>query len=295
MPTSLPDAAISFPMFGSFSINPPNQFTVFGLTLHFYGAIIAVGFLIAAIYCYRRAPEFGVTGDDLVDMLIFAVPSAIVGARLYYVVFNFSMYSDNLSSVFKIWEGGLAIYGGIIAAVIALYFVCRHKKISAPAMLDLGAHGLLIGQAVGRWANFINREAFGAQTDIFCRMGLTRLGAETLYVHPTFLYESLWNAAGLVLLHIFTKKGKRKYDGQAFILYIGWYGLGRMLIEGLRTDSLYLFGSLRVSQLLAGLSLAAALVLLWWNAKKRVHTPEQLWVNRTVAEPEAEIEPGTDN
>lgn len=283
--TSYRNAAISFPMLGDwFSVNPNPDISIFGFTFHWYGVIIAIGFILAVWYCSRRCREFGITQDDLIDMLIAAVPLAIIGARAYYVIFNYSLYRDNFVDVFKIWEGGLAIYGGVIFAVIGVAVVCRVKKLSFGAMLDVGSFGLLIGQSVGRWANFVNREAFGRTTDIFCRMGFTLEGHSTVYVHPTFLYESLWNLVGFIALHIISKKTRRKYDGQYFLYYLGWYGLGRMMIEGLRTDSLYLFStSIRVSQLLAGVCLLVVLIVLFINRCFRYHDEEKLWVNRRAA------------
>ncbi len=274
-------AAISFPMLGNWSICPPNSFTLFGHTFYWYGVIIACGFLLAVTYCYRRCPSFGINADDLTDVLLFAVPLGIIGARIYYVIFygHYETFVDML----KIWEGGLAIYGGIIAAIITAAVVCRVKKISLPALLDVAAFGLLIGQLVGRWGNFMNREAYGYETDIFCRMGLT-LNGETIYVHPTFLYESLWNLAGFIALHIISKKTTRKFDGQYFLYYLAWYGLGRVWIEGLRTDSLYIGASdVRVSQLLAAVTCVASVALMLILRKSRKATPENLWVNKVAA------------
>ena len=274
---------ISFPMFGAdFAIDPPNYIEVFGFPIYWYGIIIATGFIAAVLYCSRRSGEFGLNSDNVLDMLIIATPMAIVGARLYYVVFNFSLYQDDLMGIFRIRDGGLAIYGGIIFAVIGLFIAARYRKFSPFAMLDLGGLGLLIGQAFGRWGNFMNREAYGAETDIFCRMGLTdKASGLTKYVHPTFLYESLWNVLGLILLHIFSKKFERKFDGQFFLMYLAWYGFGRMFIEGLRTDSLYLFANIRVSQLLAAVSCAAAVTALV-VLLRRPHDPEKLWKNKKV-------------
>jgi phosphatidylglycerol:prolipoprotein diacylglycerol transferase len=274
---------ISFPMFGeNFSLNPPNHFDIFGFSIYWYGVIIASGFLLAVCYCIKRSGEFGLTADNVLDMLIIATPLAIIGARLYYVVFNFSLYSDDLMGIFRIRDGGLAIYGGIIAAVIGLFIASRRSRFSPYAMLDLGAFGLLIGQSVGRWGNFINREAYGAETEIFCRMGLTDpVSGVTSYVHPTFLYESLWNLLGFTLLHIFSRKFERRFDGQLFLMYAAWYGFGRMFIEGLRTDSLYLFANIRVSQLLAAVSCAAALIALR-VLLKRPYNPQYLWKNKKV-------------
>lgn len=274
-------AAISFPMLGNWSICPPNSFEVFGHPIYWYGVIIACGFLLAVTYCFRRSKEFGISADDLIDVLLFAVPIAIVGARAYYVIF-FGNY-DNFLDMLKIWEGGLAIYGGIIAAFLTVLVVCRVKKMSALATLDCASFGFLIGQSIGRWGNFMNREAFGYETNIFCRMGLT-LNGETIYVHPTFLYESLWNAVGFVTLHILSKKTTRKFDGQYLLYYIGWYGLGRAWIEGLRTDSLYIGATnIRVSQLIAAVTFLAAAAALIVILRRGKCTPEKLWVNRAAA------------
>ena len=271
-------ASISFPLLGDWAIDPANSFTVFGHTFYWYGVIIACGFLLAVWYCFGRCGEFGVTQDDLLDCLLFAVPIAIVGARAYYVIF-YGGY-DSFWEMCKIWEGGLAIYGGVIGAVLTVFVVCRVKKISALAVLDLVSFGLLIGQCVGRWGNFMNREAYGAQTEIFCRMGLT-LNGQTIYVHPTFLYESLWNLLGFAGLHILSKKTARRFDGQYFLTYLGWYGLGRAWIEGLRTDSLYIAGtSVRVSQLLAAVTCLLSLALLAVFLRRRKRAPVPLWAER---------------
>ena len=274
-------AAISFPMLGNWTICPPNHFTVFGHNIYWYGVIIACGFLLAVTYCYHRSKDFGISADDLTDVLLFAVPLAIVGARAYYVIF-FGHY-DNFLDIIAVWEGGLAIYGGVIAAVITVFVVCWAKKMSARATLDVTSFGLLIGQSIGRWGNFMNREAFGYETDIFCRMGLT-LNGETVYVHPTFLYESLWNALGFVGLHILSKKTERKFDGQYFLYYLGWYGLGRVWIEGLRTDSLYIGATnIRVSQVVAGACVLVAALIILLVLRSGKCAPEKLWVNKVAA------------
>lgn len=253
------EAVISFPMLGEgFSVNPPSYFTIGSFKIYFYGVIIALGFLLAILYTAKYCKRVGMRMDDIYDLLIFAVPAAVIGARLYYVIFYYSLYAGDFWSIFRIRDGGLAIYGGVIGAVIALFFRCRRKKLSFAGALDVASFGLLIGQSVGRWGNFFNREAFGYETDAFCRMGLTVPGQETVYVHPTFLYESLWNLLGLVVLHFVCKK-HRRYRGQFFLLYLMWYGLGRAVIEGLRTDSLWLIpGVIRVSQLLAAASVVIA-------------------------------------
>lgn len=282
---SMPNATITFPMFGDgFSITAPGSYSIFGLTLYWYGTIIAIGFLLAVIYVTKRSKQFGLTQDNIIDMLICAVPSAVIGARVYYVIFNFSLYKDNLWDIFKIRDGGLAIYGAIIFAVLAVIIYCKVKKMPMGPFFDIGALGLLIGQAAGRWGNFMNREAFGRETTVFCRMGLTDSSGNTIFVHPTFLYESLWNLLGLLLLHLFSKSGKRRYDGQIFAMYVAWYGFGRMLIEGLRTDSLYLFSTgLRVSQVLAALSVIVAVVYLSVNGSLP-HDKSKMLVNIAASE-----------
>lgn len=289
MPTMLRDAAISFPMLGDFSINPSASFEVFGISIYYYGAIFALSFLVAITFCAKQSSRFGFTEDDIYDICIWIMPLSVIGARLYYVAFEWSSYSDNLMDIFKVWEGGLAFYGGVIAGVLTGYIWTRVKKVSAGAMADLVSRALLIGQAIGRWANFMNREAFGAETDIWCRMGLTTASGVTYYVHPTFLYESLWNITGFILLGVFMKKGKRTWDGQLFTLYVLWYGIGRMMIEGLRTDSLYLFDTgIRVSQALAGGSAIVAAFILLYMSKKDKKELYVTTVNNATADKEAD-------
>ena len=280
------DSVISFPALGNLTLNPPSYITVFGRPIYFYGILIALGFLLAILYCSRHAPDFGIKQDDFYDMALWLIPLCIVGARLYFVAFRWSDYADNPASILAVWEGGLAIYGGIIAGVLCVVFVCRRKKIPVSAMLDLTVYGLLIGQILGRWGNFMNREAFGAETTVFCRMGLTDPSGHTIYVHPTFLYESLWNLIGLIFLIVFRNRGKRRYDGQCALLYFFWYGLGRAWIEGLRTDSLYLGSSgIRVSQALSLLLILVMGALLLIQSR-RPHSPEDLYVNRVSNNPD---------
>ena len=241
MPTMMRDATISFPLLGDWSIDPSASFTLFGRTFYWYGVIIAVGFILAMLYCARHCRRCGIEPDTLYDFLIWMIPIAIIGARLYYVIFQLGDYRTH----------------------------------PIDAMADVCAPGLLIGQCIGRWGNFINREAFGRETAAFSRMGLTLPGRETVYVHPTFLYESLCNFAGFLLLHFWFRKLERKFDGELILLHAVWYGIGRALIEGLRTDSLYITGTgIRVSQLLAGVSAAAAAVVLalFYTGKLR-HAP----------------------
>ena len=274
------DSAISFPLLGNFSLNPPSYFTVFGRPIYFYGVLIALGFALAILYCSKHAPDFGIKSDDFIDLMLWLTPLSIVGARLYFVIFRWQDYAADPKQLFAVWEGGLAIYGGIIAGVLVMAAVCRHKRIPFAAMLDLGVYGLLIGQILGRWGNFMNREAFGAETTVFCRMGLTDPAGNTIYVHPTFLYESLWNLIGLLFLIWFSRAGKRRWDGQCAAIYFFWHGLGRTWIEGLRTDSLYLGSTgIRVSQLLS-LVLVLVMGLLLLLQSRKEHPPEALFVNR---------------
>ena len=261
---------ISFPSLG-IDVDPVRAFDIGPLSIHMYGIIIAFGLVLAAVYAMRRAPQFGLTEDHVLDGVLWVTPFAFLCARAYYCAFSWELYADNPISVLYIWQGGIAIYGGVLGAVAGILVFCRVKKISLGATLDLVLLGFLIGQAIGRWGNFFNREAFGAETDTWLRMGLydTITGTVT-YHHPTFLYESVWNALGFVVLHFLSKK--REYDGQIALGYAAWYGLGRFFVEGLRTDSLYLPGTeLRVSQLLAAVSFfAAAAVLVYFMFKPPV-------------------------
>ena len=247
--------------------------------------------LLAVLYASKRSKEFGLKEDDLIDGVLWVAPFAIICARLYYCIFEWDQYASNPISILYIWNGGLAIYGGVLGAVIGLSVFCKVRKIKATAMMDVVSLGLLIGQLVGRWGNFMNREAFGAPTDSFLRMGLynTATGAVEYY-HPTFLYESLWNFVGFLLLHFLSKK--RKYDGQVALGYVAWYGLGRAFIEGLRMDSLY-WGPFRVSQVLAGISCVAAVAVLLWQGF-RPHDPAKMLVNQ-AKEAKSEEAPKTED
>ena len=267
---------ISFPAFG-IEVNPARSFEIFGIDIYFYGVIIVCGLILAAIYGLKRSKEFGLSQDNILDGVLCIVPFAIVCARAYYCIFSWDMFASNPMSIFNIREGGLAIYGGVIGAIIGIIVFCKVKKLSIGAVLDLTMLGFLIGQSIGRWGNFINREAFGAETTNFLRMGLFNETTQTwTYYHPTFLYESIWNAIGFVILHFFSKK--RRYDGQVALGYAVWYGLGRMWIEGLRMDSLY-WGPFRVSQILAGASFIIATVVLIVLARKK-HNTTDLFVNK---------------
>lgn len=274
---------LSFPGLGlEFELNRV-AFTLFGFEVYWYGVIIAVGFILAVLYGCRKAGPFGVDQDKVLDMLFVAVPAAIIGTRAYYVIFNADMYRVggklDWSQIVDIRDGGLAIYGGIIGGVVAALIYCYFRKQNFWSYADCGAYGFLIGQLVGRWGNFMNIEAYGGVTNAPWRMCSPKIAAELFYqkqidsavyeqilngtlgVHPTFFYESLWNLIGFALLVLLARK-PRKFNGQMFLLYVMWYGAGRTVIEGLRTDSLYLFNTgLRTSQLVGILSAIAALIL----------------------------------
>ena len=262
---------ISFPGLG-IEIDPARSLEIFGFSFRLYGLLIGIGLLLAILYGYKRCKQFGHDFNDIIDGVLFIVPMAIVGTRLYYCAFNWERYAANPISILYIWEGGLAIYGGVIAAALGILIYCKWKKVTVGSAVDLTALGFMIGQSIGRWGNFFNREAFGSETESFLRMGLyNQLTGITTYHHPTFLYESLWNAVGFVVLHFFSKH--RKYDGQIALCYVAWYGLGRTFIEGLRTDSLY-WGPFRVSQVLALVSCVTAVSVLLWQVFRK-HDPEK--------------------
>ena len=277
-------STISFPFLG-LEVNPPRTLDLGPLTIHYYGLIIAIGLVLGISYACRRSKEFGLKEDDILDGAIWVTPFAICCARIYYCAFSWEEYAANPISVLYIWNGGIAIYGGVLGAILGMAVTCRIKKVKLAAVLDIIMLAFLIGQSIGRWGNFMNREAFGAATDSFFKMGLfnTRTNAVEYY-HPTFLYESVWNLCGFVLLHFLSKK--RKYDGQIALCYAAWYGLGRCMIEGLRVDSLW-WGPFRVSQLLAGISCITAVAILIWQHGKP-HDPAKLFVNQVAAK-EAEV------
>jgi len=292
IPASSP---ISFPGLG-LELNPsqlvfPNSSLPLISNIHWYGLIIGLGFLLAVIYGDRRAKQFGLTEDHIFSMLLCAVPAAIVGARLYYCLTyrdpsGVNPYLEDPVSILYIWQGGLAIYGGVIAAVTAAFLYSRAAKVPFGAIADIGGLGLLIGQSAGRWGNFFNREAFGGVTDTFLRMGLYDYSGNLQYYHPTFLYESCWNILGFVLLHFYSKR--RKFDGEVFCLYAAWYGLGRFFIEGLRTDSLYIPGTgIRISQVVALASFLAAMGIVAYMRFVKKADGSKLYVNRVSEAAEA--------
>ncbi|MBQ7321017.1 MAG: prolipoprotein diacylglyceryl transferase [Clostridia bacterium] len=261
---------VSFPGLGieEFHLNKI-AFTLFGrFEVRWYGLIITLGIILAVLYCAYRSSEVGITKDDLLDMALYTVIFGVLGARLYYVLMTIGVYEyKSIIDVIAIWEGGLAIYGGVIGGCLAIYVFCRIKKISWLRAFDMAAPAVMIGQFMGRWGNFFNGEAYGYEVPeesflYFMRMGLIPNINSSLkmdYFHPTFLYESLWNFIGFLLINALFRK--RKFDGQVALMYFTWYGFGRMWIEGLRTDSLYL-GVFRVSQVVGFICFALGGILL---------------------------------
>jgi len=272
---------ISFPGFGigEFSVESV-AFEIFGITIAWYALLITFGMVMCVAYVIYMSKKIGITSEDVIDYAIFVIPIGIIGARLYYVLTELENYHSFID-VINIRNGGLAIYGGIIAGGITVLAVSYFKKINFLAFADCVSPGVLLAQGIGRWGNFMNGEAFGGQTDIFCRMGLqngltyTTFGtSEMVYVHPTFLYESLWNLLGVLLVNLYAKFFRKKYDGELFLMIFGWYGLGRMFIEGLRTDSLYIPGTeLRISQVLAAVIFVICAAILTYLAIRRPKKP----------------------
>jgi len=265
-------SVISFPGLGigEFSVNSV-AFTIFGMDIAWYAIIITCGMIAAVVYATLMANKIGITTEDVLDYAIWTIPIGIIGARLYYVLCELDNY-HTLLDVINIREGGLAIYGGIIGGALAVLGVSYYKKINFLAFADCVMPGVILAQAIGRWGNFMNGEAFGGVTDIFCRMGLKNVltGGTMMYVHPTFFYESFWNIVGFVLVNLYIKYIHKKYDGQIFIMLCGWYGFGRMFIELLRTDSLYLGNTgIRISSLLGGIIFAVCLgFIIYFEIKK---------------------------
>jgi len=254
---------ISFPGLGigEFSVKEI-AFSMFGRDIAWYGIIITIGIFLASTYVLNRAKYEAVSQDDIIDFALVVIPIAVIGARAYYVLASLDEY-ESFREMIAIWEGGLAIYGAIIGGAISALAVCLFKKIKILKMYDMLCPGVMIGQMIGRWGNFMNAEAYGEATDIFIRMGIRNAyNPSTIYVHPTFLYESLWNLVGFLLLNAYYKK--KKYHGEIFFMYISWYGFGRALIEGLRTDSLY-SGSFRISQVIGIVSFVVGVTFLIIN------------------------------
>ncbi len=235
-------------------------FSIGKFDIYWYAILITLGLVLAVAFALWQAKKFDVTADNIIDVLLFGLPAAIVCARAYYVLFRLDAY-DTFAEMVNIRDGGLAIYGGVIGAFVTGFIYCKIKKVNMLALFDLAALGFLIGQTVGRWGNFINGEAFGGVTDLPWGMTINGYGP----FHPTFFYESLWNCIGFVLLFLFAKKWM-KHHGETFFLYFAWYGFGRFFIEGLRTDSLYL-GPIRISQLLGAIFFIVGVVFFILSRK----------------------------
>ena len=255
---------VSFPGLGidEFAVDPV-AFTLAGREVRWYGIIISIGILAAFMYVwYRTAHQKKMVTDDLLDCALVIVPTAVICARLYYVLFDRGGSYDSFIDVIALWDGGLAIYGAIIGGAIATFIVFKIKKIRFFKLCDAVGPAVMLGQLIGRWGNFTNGEAFGAETTSAFRMGLSHVSGQVqTYVHPTFLYESLWNLLGFVLINIFWKK--KRFDGQWLLAYIAWYGLGRGFIETLRQDSLYVGNTdIRVSSLLGFILFFAGTALI---------------------------------
>ena len=277
---------ISFPNLGIYLKNVGKSIDLFGIEIAYYGIIIGTAILLGFWIAAREAKRTGQNPENYLDMGIIGVIAGIVGARLYYVIFSWDMYKDNLLDIFNLREGGLAIYGGVIAAVISVLVLAKVKHLSAPQIFDTIAMALLNGQMLGRWGNFFNREAFGGYTDSLFAMRLPldavrssdvteqmrrhieRIdGVSYIQVHPTFLYESLWCMVLLIILFAYRKH--KKYEGELFLMYLFGYGLGRFWIEGLRTDQLLLPGvGIAVSQLLAGAIVVGTVAAMLYLRKK---------------------------
>ena len=297
------DSPIRFPgLFGDWEFTlSSTAFHIGGKAIYWYGILIALGVVLALWFCMTQKEKYGISEDDLLDAVLWGVPLSVVGARVYYVIFYLDIFkkadgSFDWGSAVAIWDGGLAIYGAVIAAFLVGLVLSRRKGFKLGAMTDLIVMGFLIGQAVGRWGNFMNREAFGAETTLPWRMELVTKTGELVDVHPTFLYESLWNVAGLLLIALVVSR-VRRFDGQNTWCYFLWYGLGRFWIEGLRTDSLYLFdwtiggAPIRVSQALSLVMVLVSAFMLVYHLKLRPHKPEELYVNLVAARRAAQESP----
>ncbi len=281
---------LEFPnLFNGTAITYYRGFELFGLSIYWYGVLITLGVILAYTYAHFRTKDFGLDKERMFDVVFAALIGGFLGARIYYCVFTTldptSGQSYNFITMFTtIRDGGLAIYGGIIGAFIVGLIMCKIRKVNIRAMFDIASLGFLIGQCIGRWGNFVNQEAFGAVAPEDYLFGMTGTIISThveagAVVHPCFLYESLWCLLGFILLHIYSKK-LRSYDGEVFLLYIGWYGLGRAFIEGLRTDSLMIGSTdIRVSQVVAAVTFAVAVVLfiVFKILTEKKNIP--LWVN----------------
>ena len=287
---------IAFPNLGIYLKDVPKSFSIFGFEIAFYGVIIGLGLLAGILMAVHRAKVTGQDPEVYWDFAIYAVIFSVIGARIYYVIFAWDYYKDNLLSIFNTRNGGMAIYGAVIAAFITLFVYCKIKKQKPLLIGDTAMPGLLLGQIIGRWGNFMNREVFGEYYDGLFSMQLPieavrardiseniaahiPEGANYINVHPTFLYESVWNLAVMILILLYTKH--KKFDGEICLFYLGGYGLGRFIIEGIRTDTLFIPGTtVPVSQVLALLMLIFAVavdvaVRIRLKKKPAIEVPEQ--------------------
>lgn len=272
---------ISFPGLGipEFPIDAV-AFTIGSREVRWYGIILTLGIIAAFIYIAKRSGDMGLSFDDLLDYALITVPAAIIGARLYFIAFEYygeGVHYDSFLDAIAFWRGGIAIYGAVIAGAISVLCISLFKKVRILRMMDCMAPGVMLGQIIGRWGNFVNAEAHGDVTSSLFRMGISTVysGSYAYTVHPTFLYESVWNLIGFILINIFWKK--RKFDGQWLLCYLGWYGLGRGFIEMLRTDSLVIRGTaIRISSVVGFVCFAVGLVLLilCWSRRPKFLSPE---------------------
>lgn len=280
------DMEINFPNLGIYLDHVGKNISIFGFSIAYYGIVIVTGMMIAIWIAQREAKRTGQNPEQYLDLAMIGIAAGILGARIYYVIFAWDYYKDDLLSIFNIRQGGLAIYGGIIGACIAVVIYSRKKKQSFGLLMDTASMSIVFGQIMGRWGNFFNREAFGDYTNNLFAMQLpvsavraneitqkmwdhvvTVNGVEYIQVHPTFLYEGLWNVG--VLLFLFWFRKRKKFNGEVFLMYLIGYGLGRIWIEGLRTDQLLLpVVGLPVSQLLSGCLVAGCTILVVWKRKK---------------------------
>lgn len=245
---------IGFPSLGlSFEINRV-AFTLFGKNIYWYALIIAAGFILATIYALSVCKKHDVSSDTIYDIAIGGLICGLIGARLYYVIFDFESYKGSFLNVFKIWEGGIAIYGGIIGAAVFAYFYCRKKKLNTLNVFDVCAPGLFIGQAIGRWGNFVNAEVYGRGTDSLLRMTINGGSG----VHPTFFYESMWCLIGFVVLVLLSRH--KRFYGEIFFSYILWYSMGRIVFEGMR-QSKYILYLIKPSESFAGVAISQVVAL----------------------------------
>lgn len=250
----------------------PVAFRIGPISVHWYGILIGLGIVLALLLAMREGKKRGLDKEIFADLLLWTLPVAIISARVYYVIFEWDFYSQNLSEIPKIWNGGLAIHGGLIGAVITGYIFTKVKKISFWQIADIAAPSILLGQAIGRWGNFINQEAYGGEVSRAFLENLylpdfiiNQMYINGAYHHPTFLYESLWNFAGVILLILLRRVNLRR--GEMFLTYVIWYSVGRFFIEGMRTDSLMLTESLRQAQTLSIALIVGALVILFYRRK----------------------------